>query len=230
MNILQCDSALVEVTSALQVAVLVGQCDAPQDALRSFRNVANAIPDGLSQRHLSVLRSLLVANVALWTRVVVPHAQDSILSRLPVLLTASAGQIRVAYLDLLSAVDRALAVAAIAAISKPLLDSRVAGALAYICAHCTEHPLRLDDVARASHVSRWHLERLLKRETDRPFNVHVRAARLDMVCQFLTTSTLSLKEVSARVGYPHVSELTRDFRRVMGVSPREWKRGPRTVQ
>ena len=231
VNTLQCDSALVGFTSALQVAVLAGQCDAPQDALEHFRNVARTISDGLTQRHLSVLRSLLVTNVSLWTRAVAPHAQDSILSRLPVLLTGSAGQIRAEYSDLLSAVDRALRVAAIAPISPPsLLDSRVANAMACIRTHCTERPLRLDDVAQASNISRWHLERLMKRETDMPFNAHVRAARMDMVSQLLTTTTLSLKEVAVRVGYPHVSELSRDFRRVMGVSPREWKRGARTVQ
>jgi two-component system response regulator YesN len=73
-------------------------------------------------------------------------------------------------------------------------------------------------------LSRWHLERLTKRQTGASLRQHVVSARLDRAIDLLKHGPLSIKELAFRVGYGNANAFSRDFRRSYGASPRAWLR------
>ena len=84
--------------------------------------------------------------------------------------------------------------------------------------------LRLNDVASGIGLSSGYLDRLLTRETGSSFLVHLRRVRLLNACRLLSLPQLSVNYISFTVGYKHVVEFDRHFRRERGVTPTEWRR------
>jgi AraC-like DNA-binding protein len=103
------------------------------------------------------------------------------------------------------------------------VDERVRIVLTLIRSHC-ERRIRIDELARAVGVSRWHLERLTKRDTGTTPGRHLAAARMERAIALLAQPRLSIKEVSSRVGYGNANGFARDFRKHYGSSPRTWRR------
>lgn len=216
------DAAVLDAANALQIAVLTAPHEWSDAAFQRLIQVTKNIPPDLDQPHLAVLRSLLVIHTAHLSDTLAPHAHGVVFRRLCQAGTVSSAELRDLYLEVLS-VLRASRDAAPAS-GAPSQDPRVTAALDHVRSHCTDHPLRLGDVARTLNVSRWHLGRLIRRDTGEPFTRHVRSARLGAACRLLTSAPLSIKEVADRVGYPHVSEFTRDFKSAFKMAPRDWRR------
>lgn len=216
------DTALVEFMSALQVVLLSGVGEDPLADLERFAELAQRIPSTCSQPHSAILQSVLIIHVGHWSCTVVPDTAAAVLRALSAVRDARGGDLRDKYLAAL-AIVRTMLVGPHRGRYRTS-DPRVEAALQYVRSHYTDHPLRLDDVARTVHVSRWHLERLMKQHTGLRFTAHVRQARLTAACRLLESPGLSLKEVAARIGYPHVSEFTRDFKAAFHMAPRDWRR------
>lgn len=103
------------------------------------------------------------------------------------------------------------------------VDERVQIVLNLIRSNC-ERRMRIDELARTVGVSRWHLERLTKRDTGTTPGRHLAAARMERAIALLAQPRLSIKEVSSRVGYGNANGFARDFRKHYGSSPRTWRR------
>jgi AraC-like DNA-binding protein len=221
MNTLQSPTMLLHLVGSLQVAVLAGVLEKPRETLERFDRIASGIPSTVRPPYLTVLGSLLAIHTARWTLGVLPRAHELVLRTFSEMLSVDSARFRDRYHVVLAAIRRALDQpdAPIEVHTEP----RVTAALLFVRLNCCNHSLRLDDVARAVNVSRSHLEHLMKRHTGCPFKVHVRQARIHAACRLLESTTLTVKEVAGRVGYPHVSELTRDFRLVLNTAPRAWR-------
>jgi AraC-like DNA-binding protein len=105
---------------------------------------------------------------------------------------------------------------------KPVRDLSHNGArraLDFIGAQYADARLTLGDVARAVGLSQYHLAHLLKRHTGRAFLWHLHTARLQASTRLLGTTSFSVKEIAARVGYNDSTQLCRHFRRRTGLSP-----------
>jgi AraC-like DNA-binding protein len=117
-------------------------------------------------------------------------------------------------------------------------EPRVVRALAHINQNATKPSLTLDQVAVEVRLSRWHLDRLLRRYTGDCFRAHLRRARMERATLFLAEGLLSVKEIATRVGYPTTAEFDRQFRRYFHVTPTEWRavqwandrEGPKTLE
>jgi AraC-like DNA-binding protein len=103
----------------------------------------------------------------------------------------------------------------------PTTDWRVERALALVRGR-VRRTVRIGDLARELGLSRWHLERLTKQHTGTPLRVHIAAARMAGATELLGQGRISIKEVSARLGYPHPNAFRRDFKRRFGLTPRDW--------
>jgi transcriptional regulator GlxA family with amidase domain len=103
------------------------------------------------------------------------------------------------------------------------LDPRVAWAIEEMQRRMHE-ALAVPDLARAVNLSRSRFAHLFREQTGVAPGRYLREFRLDRARLLLETTTLSVKEVMAAVGINDPSHFSRDFQRVYGASPREWRR------
>ena len=83
--------------------------------------------------------------------------------------------------------------------------------------------LNVRSLARELGMSTEHLCRVLKRQTGGTFVTLLRQARVRAACRLLESTTLSMKEIAARVGFSSASRFARDFKKLCGVSPSEYR-------
>ena len=85
-------------------------------------------------------------------------------------------------------------------------------------------PRRLSELAAAAGLSPAHYSCLFREHTGfAPIDYLIRL-RVQHACRLLDTSTRSVNEIAAVVGYDDPYYFTRCFRRVMGRSPREYRK------
>jgi AraC family transcriptional regulator of arabinose operon len=90
-----------------------------------------------------------------------------------------------------------------------------------------QRPHRLHDLAVAARVSVAHYSVLFRRQTGfSPIDFLIRL-RVRHACRLLDTTSLPVGEVGERTGYPDPYYFARCFRRVMGLSPRSYRRVPK---
>jgi transcriptional regulator GlxA family with amidase domain len=86
-----------------------------------------------------------------------------------------------------------------------------------------EADLTVRSIARDLGLSTEHLCRLLKRDTGCTFGALLRAARVRAARALLESTSLCMKEIAARAGFASASRFDRDFRKVCGLSPSQYR-------
>jgi transcriptional regulator GlxA family with amidase domain len=97
-------------------------------------------------------------------------------------------------------------------------------AVRYIERHHAED-IGLQDIARAARSSPFHLARTFKRSVGVPPHRYLIHVRVRSAQALLSTGTekRSLAEVAAASGFSDQSHLTRHFKRMLGVTPRQMR-------
>ncbi|OFB41215.1 AraC family transcriptional regulator [Mycolicibacterium sp. (ex Dasyatis americana)] len=85
-------------------------------------------------------------------------------------------------------------------------------------------PLSLSDVADEVGMTAGHLTTLVRRRTGRTVGEWINERRMSLARQLLGETDLPVAEVAARVGLFDPGYFSRQFRRMHGLSPREWRR------
>ncbi len=90
----------------------------------------------------------------------------------------------------------------------------------------TEHarPWTVDDLAAACALSRAHLTALFTAEVGRPPHAHLVHRRVERAGELLRGTDRTVAEVAAEVGFSSRAQLSRAFSRVLGTTPRAWRR------
>jgi AraC family L-rhamnose operon transcriptional activator RhaR/AraC family L-rhamnose operon regulatory protein RhaS len=102
----------------------------------------------------------------------------------------------------------------------PLL--RIGQALSYLEQHFAE-PIRLEELERIAHMSRTALLRAFRQALDvSPIDYLIRL-RISRASELLRNSELSVSEIGYRVGFSDSNYFARQFRSVMGTSPRAYR-------
>ncbi len=104
-----------------------------------------------------------------------------------------------------------------------LIDRRIRRSVELMHAQL-EHDLSLKEIAAASYLSPFHFARLFKKltgTTPHAYLAGVRAARAQLL---LGKPTLSITQISSRVGYSSPSHFTKAFRQATGLTPRAFRR------
>jgi transcriptional regulator GlxA family with amidase domain len=104
-----------------------------------------------------------------------------------------------------------------------VVDSKVRGVLDYAYNNL-QHDLSLSKLASVCNASSWHMCRLFKAELGISPVRCVKLLRLNSAARLLTTTSLSVKEVMAKVGLNDASHFVRDFQNIIGVSPLQFRR------
>ncbi len=81
----------------------------------------------------------------------------------------------------------------------------------------------LNDLARSSKLSRSRVCYLFKTQTGKSPGQYLKALRLETARGLLENTSLSVKEIRARVGMYDESHFVRDFTRVHGVTPSRYR-------
>ena len=95
----------------------------------------------------------------------------------------------------------------------------------YLKEHFESNEISLNTVAAEVGVSSSYFSSIFKQETGQSFVEYLTKLRIDKACELLRCTTLRSAEIGERVGYndPHYFSAT--FKKVTGVSPKDYKNG-----
>ena len=99
----------------------------------------------------------------------------------------------------------------------------LARVLAYIH-ECLTEDLSLEELAACVHLSPYHFARLFKQSVGVPPHEYVIRQRIEKSKALLRSGRLSVGEVAQAVGFSDHSKLDRHFKRLTGLSPRQFRR------
>lgn len=84
--------------------------------------------------------------------------------------------------------------------------------------------LSVEDIARGVNLSSSHLTHLFKTEVGVPPLQFLKSVRMRKAKELMETTFLSVKQVMNRVGVKDKCHFARDFKRVYGLTPRQYMR------
>lgn len=90
--------------------------------------------------------------------------------------------------------------------------------------------LTMKDTARYLHISPQHLSRIFRQETGITFMEYLTRVRLRHARELLASSTLRIYEVAERTGYSNQHYFSNAFKKVIGVSPLEYRKQKSAAQ
>lgn len=103
---------------------------------------------------------------------------------------------------------------------------RIAPVIAYITKNYMNN-VTVEELATLCHVSVTHLRRLFHQILEWSPQEYLHIVRIGHACDILYNEDCSITDVAIRVGYSAPSSLTRQFRRMYGISPNQWRKKAR---
>ena len=101
---------------------------------------------------------------------------------------------------------------------------QVARALRYIQDHYANHLLGVDSVVAATELSRRPLEIAFREELKRTINEEIVRVRMEKAKNLLSTTNEKVVEIAAVTGFTQPSHPFRTFRKLVGMSPKEYRK------
>jgi AraC-like DNA-binding protein len=102
---------------------------------------------------------------------------------------------------------------------------RVAEAIIHMSEHLNE-PIRVSALAQSASLSPAYFSELFKQQTGCAPRDYLHLLRIHRACQLLRTTGLSIKQISARLGYQDQFHFSRQFKAFQGLSPTEYRGAP----
>lgn len=97
-------------------------------------------------------------------------------------------------------------------------------ALGYIKENFESSSLCLNDIARHANISPAYLSSLFKKVCGQSISDTIASLRIEAACRYLTSTNLSLKEISAKCGYTNQYYFSNSFKKKLGVSPSAYRK------
>jgi AraC-like DNA-binding protein len=86
-----------------------------------------------------------------------------------------------------------------------------------------DETFRLERMAGELHLSPYHISHLFKEATGTTVLAYVQATRIRQACMLLMRNSLTIPEISVRVGIPNPSYFCKIFRESMGTTPHQYR-------
>ena len=99
----------------------------------------------------------------------------------------------------------------------------VTEAIRYIATHYSEPGLSVRTIARALDLSEGHLSRLFKEKTGYTMKNYLTLYRMGIAEDLLSDCRSRVYETAKQVGYQDVAYFSNTFKRIVGVSPTEYR-------
>lgn len=107
--------------------------------------------------------------------------------------------------------------------------SRVSFALHHIGKHYAEE-MTVGDLAKVSHMSETHFRRIFQQTMNMTPSDYVNLVRIQMACEFMKKSEDSMEMVAEKCGFQSVSTFNRNFKKILGITPYQWKIHPENYE
>lgn len=107
-------------------------------------------------------------------------------------------------------------------ISQPVSVTQVGTVLDYISQNY-DKKLSIADLAKAGHLSETHFRRIFEKCMNMTPVDYLNLVRVQMACEYMRNNDVSMESVAEKCGFQSVSTFNRNFRRVLGESPYQWK-------
>jgi len=101
----------------------------------------------------------------------------------------------------------------------------ISQSLDYISMHYME-PLKTEDIAATCHMSESHFRKVFSRYTSMSPMEYVNIIRIQAACDYLKRTDDFVTDIANKCGFPTFSTFSRNFKKVTGVSPNEWRKRP----
>lgn len=98
-------------------------------------------------------------------------------------------------------------------------------ALDYISKHYS-HQIRIEELAQISHISETHFRRVFSECMHMSPVEYINWVRIKTACDDLRKTNDSVGAIAERAGFATLSTFNRNFRRIMGISPQQWRKNP----
>lgn len=102
---------------------------------------------------------------------------------------------------------------------------QVRPALEYIRNHYAE-PMKIAEIASVCHMSESHFRRLFEDNIGMTPVEYLNQVRVKKACDLIKKTGNSMEEIAAKVGFTTTSTFNRNFKRMIGTSPYQWKKQP----
>ena len=103
--------------------------------------------------------------------------------------------------------------------------SQLAPALDYISKRY-DQPLKIGELAEVCYLSESHFRKLFREKMNMTPTDYMSLVRVQVACEMLNKTEKSILEIGQAVGFPSLSTFNRNFRKIMGISPVQWKHVP----
>lgn len=107
--------------------------------------------------------------------------------------------------------------------------SQMMFALHHIGEHYAED-LTIGDLAAVSHMSETHFRRVFQKTMNMTPSDYLNLVRVQMACEYMKKHTASMEMVAERCGFQSVSTFNRNFKKIVGITPYQWKIHPENYE
>lgn len=87
-------------------------------------------------------------------------------------------------------------------------------------------PMKISEIAAVCHVSESHFRRLFEENIGMTPVEYLNQIRIRKACDLIKTTGSSMEEIAVKVGFATTSTFNRNFKRITGTSPYQWKKQP----
>lgn len=85
---------------------------------------------------------------------------------------------------------------------------------------------KIADLANECHMSETHFRRVFQEKMNMTPVEYVNFVRVKKACELIDKTDISMEDVAEKVGFVTPSTFNRNFRRIVGTSPYQWKKRP----
>lgn len=102
---------------------------------------------------------------------------------------------------------------------------KISNALHHIAKHYSEH-IHIGTLAEKCSLSETHFRRIFRDVMNMSPMEYVNFVRIQTACNLMERTDASIEEIAMKTGFISLSTFNRNFRKVMHVSPHQWRRRP----
>ena len=108
---------------------------------------------------------------------------------------------------------------------KGKITNMISRSLDYISDHYMED-IKIENLAKSCHISETHLRRIFQESMRMPPVEYINWVRIRAACKELRKTNASVSDIALHCGFTTISTFNRNFRKILGVSPQQWRRAP----